>query len=437
MRTEERIPGDANSLCATRARRGIAAAIAVFAASAGAASAAGPARWLDSSRVEQLAILALVQTIFAAAIAITVLGRELSLRRHENTAWPDRLHQLIEPHRPAGALNSVIAIAAGIVLLLGVGQLSVGGPATRGLAALPIASAIAVAVACFYLAHRRWNANLFGLGAAHVTLGVATIAILPLPTPGTSGLVSRLPLTLNAILIALAAMTFIWCWLARFWDQQLLDGRAWTTAGRAIPYVRRIGFLVAALAVLVAFEMAFWPRWRYVLERDDSAARWLSGLAAILLLALVTAGEARRNDSPTLAGMTILSLAAAVLFAGFRWQNLEWRGWITQYSAAIAAVAALPILALAEALPASRWRCFAPGLWFAALLVLPAFALTQLLASARPPAEWVRPMTLATTGVLYALAAAREGRRAFLILAAILLLAAVVFLLRILGVHTI
>ena len=96
---------------------------------------------------------------------------------------------------------------------------------------------------------------------------------------------------------------------------------------------------------------------------------------------------------------------------------------------------ALPILLAAESLQKSLWRAFSAPLWFLALLILPLRSMLELLSPMRLPAEWVRPTTLTILAVLYCLAGRRERRRAFLVLGAVIFLAAAIELFRLLKAH--
>lgn len=364
--------------------------------------------------------------IFAAAVL-----HERAIRRTQFAAWPDRIELLLEPVPKWPEFYSAAAVLAATVLLLGTLQIVRGGPPHRGLAIANVAGALLAAVGCFYLAHRRWSANLFGLGAGLITLAAAALATLFIPPRPAATFSVRTPVLLNAVLFGLLFMSFLWFWLARFWKQQLFDGVAWTTAGRAIPYAWRAGFLTAALATLVAYQMVFWPNWPSVLAPDNSPARWIFGLLLLALLTRVTAANAVRANSATLATLSVAAACAIPLFALIRTDNAALRGWVTQYLPIVLAVAALPILAVAEALAETRHRVFGPPLWFLALLILPGLALAGILSSSRAPAEWLRPLTLAAVGGLYGVAGGREGRRAFLLLAAVLLLVAAYMLSRI------
>lgn len=388
-----------------------------------------PASW--SVSMEWWSWIAHLQASHALLVFAGFLWFRNEIRRRAESAWPDRLEQLLDlVPRWAGYFQAVAVLAA-IVLLLSVYQLVRGGPPSWLLLLVGVVATFLAGAACFFLATSAWSANLFGLGAALITSAVGTLPLMFVPASGT--LSSRTPIVLNAALFGLVFMTFLWFWLHRFWRQQLLDGQPWTTAGRAIPYVWRTGFLVAGLSILVMFQMSVWPAQLHVVAPDDSVWRWTFGLAAIFLYCLVTASESIRHDSPPVAAMSLAGVAAAGLFSYARWDDPLHRGWILQYLPLVLSILALPVFALSESVRGSRARSFASPLWAVAVVGFPAAALLGVLPTARLPAEWVRPLTLTAVGALFALAARREGRRAFYGLSAVLMLAAALILLRILG----
>jgi len=391
------------------------------------------ARQLGSARIEWWLWLAGLHAT-QGVLVLGALGLFERVRRRRLAHWPVHLERLIEgPPRWEGFTEAVSVVSAS-VLILSVMQIIRGAPPSRWLVLADAMSSLAAAAACFTLCERRWNANLFGLGAALTAAVCATAPLLALSPHAPGGLSARLPVVQTAALFGLAFAAFLWLWLSRFWQQQLLNGEPWTTAGRGIPYARRTGFLVAALAVLIAYQIALWPTHPTVVAPDNSAPRWVAGLAAIGLLCLVTTRDARLSSSRAMAALTLAALGAAFLFALARWPDSVARGRLIQYMPIVASVAALPLLALAETIPeSSRWRSFAPPLWFVALLVLPAAALLAVAFTRRLPTEWITPLTLATVGGVYALAGSREGRRPFLALSVVLLLAAAFNLSRLYG----
>lgn len=355
----------------------------------------------------------------AAVVAVATWARERSFRRMRRAAIPSRPLLLLDgyPEWP-GYRRATAALAAG-VLLLGVLHLVRPSAGDRIGGCIHVLAGAVTAVCCLFVAHRDWSTTLAGLGPSLFALSAATAATLATPFDPALDYDPQVPARQTATIIGLTAMVFLCFWLPEVWRQQLDGGRAWTTAGRLIPHGRRAAFLMAALGVLVALNVALWPLQRVAVGGDDSIGRWVAGLAAHLFLLVVTARFVQSPRDVPLATISLAAAATAVLFVVVRLPAAPWRGWLIQHAAVALALATLPILAAAEALPGSRRAAYAAPLWITALLVLPAAALA--LSVRRPPAEWSQPMTLATLAITYAIAGARERRRALLLLAAMLL----------------
>lgn len=363
----------------------------------------------------------------AALIIVAAVIQDHRYRRRIASAWPDRLDELVEPYsRWPGYIQTEAMIAAAL-LIMGVYQLvRREAPSAAVFSGAAVVSLLA-GYACLFMTYRRWSANTAGLGMALLTAaivhGAAAITAKLLPDSLSAQYARRMPVLYNAILMALAVMAACWRWLAGVWDQQLLNGIAWTTTGRMIPYARRTAFFIMAIAALIAFQMAIWPQ-RIAEVDDQSAGRIACGLGVLLLCALIAALAARQGGSLALAAMSLVFIVAAALFVFVRLPASSFRGWLVQYDPIVYSVVALPVLGLAELAPATRWRAFAVPMWFLALLLLPAAALAQLL-GAPLPEGWVKPLTLAILGAVYGIAGLREHRRAFLVLAGVLIVASI------------
>lgn len=383
-----------------------------------------------------------LQCGLAGLILVAALLQDVPYRIRIGRAWPDHIEDFVAPYSCWGAYVQTESVLAAVILVLGVYQIVRPGPWDWQPKAAGIVASGVAGVTCLFLSYRRWSPNTAELGIALLTLSVVVFsttltALLALDDAGGE-YVGRLPLLCNGALFGLAAMIALWHWLAGFWKQQLgTDGAAWTTAGRMIPPVRRGAFLITAMAALIAFQMALWPERVPSGYADNAPGRIAAGLAAIVLLVIVTARIARTTGSISSAALSVALMVAGVLFAFVRMRASAERGWLLQYSGVVLALGCLPILAVAEWIPGGRWRSFAPPMWFLALTILPACALWHVLPSdrlpsalgpwlpaGRIPAEWVRPMTLAILGAVYGLAANREHRRSFLVLAGVLLLGA-------------
>lgn len=372
----------------------------------------------------------------AVLVSVTIL-RDLGYRRRRERAWPNDLDAYLKRYPRPAALHAFVCLSAGAILTIGVFQLVRPDPAIARNGFLGVLTLGAAAWAVLFASYRDWSPTLSELGMALITAGAARLSV------GFAGLVSsranafeyadRLPVIFNAVVFAMAIMAALWFWMSRFWDQQLLDGVPWTTTGRMIPLARRTGFVVAAMGVLAAFQLAFWPEWVPSEKGDASVSRTITAALASTLLAWVAAQQARRAGSPMMAGLAAAALLATIAIVLVRATDSPIRAWLMQYNAIALSLSCLPILALAEAAPASRWRAFANPLWFLALLILPAAALLILAGTSRFPADWVRPLTLVILCGVYILAGTREGRRAFLILGGTIGVAALVTFLRTYG----
>jgi hypothetical protein len=375
----------------------------------------------------------------AVLLAGAAVIQDLRYRARRRIApRPDaaQLDQLLEPYSRWPAYIQLESTIAAAVLILGVYQLVRSGPPSAALGLAGLAACGVTGTTCLFMTYRRWSGNTAGLGIALLTLAVVmllcTLAQL-IVGDSTAGYGERMPVVFVAILFALALMIAWWGWLARFWDQQLLDGVPWTTTGRMIGHAKQATFLLGALAVLVAFQLALWPSYMSRDDEDFGAVPMSAGLLAIGAAALVIAVRACREDKSTIAGLAVALMVGGVIFLFLRMPASPLlRGWIKQYDQVVLGSVALPILVIAESLPRTGWRCFAAPLWLLALLVLPVWSLGELL---RPglPAEWVRPLTLAVLGALYSFAGSREHRRAFLVLGGVLVLAALISVYRAFG----
>ena len=370
--------------------------------------------------------------LMASLSVLIVLGaivQDVSFRRRRAKAWPDRLELLLEPYSRWSGYARVESVLAAIVLVLGVFQVvrlsAPGWP-------LPTATALcalSAGVACFYMAYRRWSGNTALLGMTLMSLSYVGVAIgLATPlfaAPGADEYARRMPIILNAVLFGLWVAIAHWRWLARFWQQQLLDGAAWTTAGRMIPYADMLSMYLSLMTVIVAFQMAIWPERAASPDADDSAGRLVMGLLAMTVLALQATRAGRRAGHVIFAGAAVALLVAAALFLIVRLPYGPWRGWLVQYGPVWLAGCTPPLLLLAERFEKSTgWRAFAAPVWMLSLLFIPAVALAQLLSEMRLAEGWIRPATLLILAGTYVIAGLREHRRPFLVLAAVLCLAA-------------
>ncbi len=363
-------------------------------------------------------------TILLVSAAII---QDRAYRRRRHLAWPDNLDDLLLPYSRWSAYIQIEAFLAAIVLVLGVFHIVRSGGAGPLMPVVSGASAIAAGVACLYMTFRRWSSNTSGLGLSLISLGIVTFACAIstwfIDSSERTSYAQRMPVLFNATLFGIAVMIWLWRWLAEVWDQQLLDGAAWTTTGRMIPHARRTAFYLAAIGILVAYQMALWPERALTSDRDDSAWRVVFGMIAILTLSAQCAIAARKRGWVGWAAFAVIFAVGAGAFLFVRLPASSVRGWLVQHEPIVLGVLAVPILLLAESLPKTAWRAFAGPLWFLALLFFPMKALIGLLPGATLSAAWIRPTALAILAIVYFMAGGREHRRAFLVLGAVLLLA--------------
>jgi hypothetical protein len=111
--------------------------------------------------------------------------------------------------------------------------------------------------------------------------------------------------------MALAGVYF--AWLTRFWRQQLLLGRAWTTAGRLIPFA---GGAAAACALLLAGLVGVWALERHAWR--PAGWQWFWVIVTIVLAAGLARRLAARSSPPMGSGSPALGLVrvGAALAAG-------------------------------------------------------------------------------------------------------------------------
>lgn len=222
----------------------------------------------------------------AAVVTLLVVIASLLLdwRSRSGAAWEDP-RQLLEPPPTHRRLYGLV-LAAGALIAMGGLLLRTGmaTPAAIGLAAIAAAT----------VGHR-WRSNAVGEFA--LVLAAATAF-----TAGTAWLPAR---TLGPLIgCTLAGLWMLW--LARFWHQQLNDGRPWTTAGRMIPAARHLGYALAGGVFLLAVGLV-------AQGTRPGPGRIESLFAALLLLMywslLLRDAASQRSSIGALAGCAMLVAA--------------------------------------------------------------------------------------------------------------------------------
>lgn len=252
------------------------------------------------------AVLGLILAIVVAGFTVV---QEVTYRRRRKRAWPDRLDHLTQsfPTWPGFRESAVMVLVA--VLLL-------GSYASTSWAT--VVTSLVAMLTTYALLDRQWDSNLARLAVALTTLLIVSFSLAAFGPGSDRELTETLPVFFNLALFGFGYMTFHWHWLARVWDQQLLDGKAWTTSGRMIPIAHRAGFFCGVLGLLAAVQMSLWPVSMMAHSRDDSLGRWVTGLAGLVGLTAALTAAAMMTQKRTLVGLMILSIMAAGLFVGVR-----------------------------------------------------------------------------------------------------------------------
>lgn len=210
--------------------------------------------------------------------------------RRRIAVWHSDPRRLVEPppkHR----------FAYGLVLMIAI-LVAVAGVVLRESILTPFAIWLA-AYAVLGIGHRAQSDTVGELGLAMIVLVPATAGTAWLPASPANSLIGT----------ALGGALMLW--LARFWSQQLNDGRPWTTTGRLIPAARRIGCAVVGLEVFLATTWVF--------DERAAAAGWQAVPAVLFLFLhgsmLIRDAKNHRDPGIALAGCAAM-LALAVPLHG-------------------------------------------------------------------------------------------------------------------------
>jgi hypothetical protein len=221
-----------------------------------------------------------------AATLLVVLIANLADWRQRVRLWRTEPQRLIDPppHRRLYSLVITACVLVGIIALR-----------LMEAAVTPLATGSA-AFAVLVVGHR-WRSN--AIGELGLMLVAETIIIAPtawLPRSSASGLLGW----------ALAGVYLLW--LARFWEQQLCQGRPWTTAGRLIPIARQLSLAAVGGQVLTVGFDALGPG-------PQGPVGWRPALAALLMLLhwWMLVRDARERQSGTTALAACLVLLAATV----------------------------------------------------------------------------------------------------------------------------
>jgi hypothetical protein len=358
---------------------------------------------------------------FALGASVTLGGlmclAELRGHWRRVSAWPDRLDDLLLPPPAWSGFGYSAGIVAVIIMVLGC--MMIVSPLTA-------VSALIAGTAMLALAHRRWEENYADAGLGLITLGAVSLLMLNVPER-IANESEYFASIFSRALLGLAIMSLFWFWLAGVWEQQLDQGRAWTTAGRLIRPCRRVGFLIAATGALVSIHLAFWPKLPYVTAPDNSLGRWVWGIGPNLLLAAGTALVAIRVRRSTVAWLTVMTLCSTMAFTLLRVPNGRlYIAMMEYWPLAFTVAADLCLVAAALCWRSGIGKPFFEPLYLFGILLLPMIAISgaSVLNTHAIPL-WVDPATFGMLAGTYVLAAFIIGPRRLAILAAVCLLAAV------------
>jgi hypothetical protein len=261
-----------------------------------------------------------IQTVLSLSLLGAVVAWVWSDWRVQARAWPGHLEGLVRVSKPSPGL-AASATAIGLVLLpaglwhafsTGAGAVQAARLTTWGMAAAALALSIFIAW--------RWNRALAELSLSLWTVSLAafgTTTAMQVAAPRPTS-IEELPVIQSGALFGLTVASFLWFWLPSVWRQQLCSGRAWTTTGRLIPLADRVGFMAAALAVLVGAKLAVWPRLQHGAADNSMARLWVVSLIFLLLQATCLYG-AHHTRRPTLLWLAGLAGLVWCLFIGLRW----------------------------------------------------------------------------------------------------------------------
>ncbi len=266
---------------------------------------------------ERSAMSVVLLAALSAVLATSVLVTEWSARR------PKLGNRKAPPHPAApshgtwpgfvtscGALSFAIIVLCCYHLLIPI-RVSWGG--VYGAWVMTGLSASLTAAAMFVLLTRHWNENL-----ADAAMGLASIAccgFAMLAVPGAEmPLGDRYPMMFTTMIVGLTVATGIWAYLAGVWSTAAEVPAAGADLVRWVPHAKRSAFLSAALALVAAALMTYWPRLPSIASMDHTLGRVSAGLAAHLFLLLVMLWCSRRLRRLTFHLLTLLAVVSTVGF---------------------------------------------------------------------------------------------------------------------------
>lgn len=256
--------------------------------------------------------------ISAICVIAVIAARLLDLRRCDTAQGCDTGRRDAPPpwpglHATCGILTVMVIMLVSYHLAVPVGVVSLAHWATFFVVA--VAAALA-ASADFVLVSRAWSTALADAGIGLVSLAIASIAVMFVPTEPRS-MADRYPMVFSALVVGLSAATFLWAYLAGVWMVRRSKGEA-STAVRLIPHAKRAAFLNAVAGLGVATLLALWPRLPSIAVTDDTLSSMATGVSAELVLLLVVGWCARHLRRLTFHILTLLVLLSIAGFVAVR-----------------------------------------------------------------------------------------------------------------------
>lgn len=271
-------------------------------------------------------LVLLVGSAFLVSSFVALQG--LSWRSSRQKAWKLDVAYLLRPARSWPGLVSSVGGLGVFVLVVGCALLVFPAPAGAFRTVLPAlicaAAACITAIAVFTVLHHHWSDHLGELGFALLALSLCSVAMVFVPAEPVK-LSWRFPMIFNALIFSCSVCSAHWLWLARIWEQQLFEGRAWTTTGRLIVVAYRCSPIVSAFGVLFSLHMSIWPLFAHAGHDDNTWGRVVCGVAAIALLGVVMGRNYLKTGHPVFRLLLFLNTTALFLFGAVR--ILPLTGW--------------------------------------------------------------------------------------------------------------
>ena len=257
----------------------------------------------------------------SAVLCVALTAEGLLARRRGALALRTDSARLLDPPPAAPGFRAGctgIALFIAVLSLVGLAVPVELQPGGYRLSALVLTvSTFAAGVGALVMLGRQWNGALADLAMALVTLAACALLTTLVPSQPRT-LDERYPMVFNAIVFALAIMTWLWSWLAGVWTQQLDHGTAWTTTGRLVEPAVEFSFQASAAGLVIAVLMAGWPRLPGIIATDDSPGRLLMGIGAHFLLLLAVLACRRRTGRTRFTRAAVAVAVSLLLFLGAR-----------------------------------------------------------------------------------------------------------------------